>query len=449
MARVGRNERTPRRKSAGAHRKRRTRRTAVASTLAASGAAVCIGATSYFGAPTADALSILLPGPPVNGGGSATRINILEGNVFNPQFGIDGNNSSTNLIIGRVALNQAYSFINQLLSIQINLSGTTGRVVTAQVNILSYNVFNPQLSLSGANIANNVRVGNVVAGVGNDSVTDASGAGGLVGGGNGNTVQFSFLSGNIFNPQISLTGTNISNNVTVTNVAMNNGNNSQAISSMADSLGSFVFGAGNGNSHQYGFYVSNISNPQWTLGGGNTSNNSATTNTADGNGNGSTNETTGGALGSTVTETGNGNTTQVAGGSGNIHNDQVNIGPGSGGTGAPGTTTNAPRDLEDVISLVSASTRADARTANTAGRPERTNRQSQQERRESFSFNRFTSRATPTNHGGDNSDAAQDASQTTSAAEPGGVTGGSAGTDDGGGSDNGNGGNEGNGDSAT
>jgi hypothetical protein len=472
--------------------------------VAAGGAVLGIGTASYLGAPTAEALSILLPGSPDDGADSATRINILEGNVFNPQLGLDGNNSSTNLIIGKVALNRYYSFIDQLLSMQINLSGTTGRVVTTEFNILSDNVVNPQLSWSGANMSNNVRVANVAIDKGNNAVSDVTGTGGA---GNGNTVQYSFLSGNIFNPQISLTGANISNNVTVTNVAMNNGNNSvaatsgafgllpflrggagngnsaqfalfsgnifnpqtsltganisnnvsvtniangngngsRAISRVGNALGSFVFGGGNGNSYQYGSFVSNISNPQWTLGGGNTSNNSATTNTADGNGNGSANTVTGNGLGSVVTGTGNGNTNQVANGSGNIQNGQVNIGPGTGGPADSSTT--APRDLEDVISLVSASGGAEARTANSSlastSRPFRINRQSQQERRELFSFNRSGTRATPgTLDSAPNR--TDDDSQTI------GVTGDGGGAEDGGASDNrgeGNGG-EGNGDSS-
>lgn len=503
MARVRRNART-RRKTAGAHRKVPARRTALASSVAAGGAVLGIGAASYLGAPTAEALSILLPGPEVDGAGSATRINILEGNVFNPQFGLDGNNSSSNLIIGSAVLNRCYSFIDRLLSLQINLSGTTGRVVSTQVNILSDNVLNPQLSLSGANMSNNVRVANVAMDNGNDTVSDVTGtalgagngntvqysllsgnifnpqisliganisnnvtvtnvamdngnnsvattSGGLLpflggGAGNGNSAQFSLFSGNIFNPQTSLTGENISNNVTVTNIAMGNGNGSQAISTVGNSLGSFVFGGGNGNSHQYGSFVSNISNPQWTLGGGNTSNNSATTNTADGNGNGSTNTVTGGGLGSVVTGTGNGNTNQVANGSGNIHNDQVNIGPGTGAPG--GSSTTAAKDFEDVMSLVSGSADADvdARTANSslasAARPFRINRQSQQERRELFSFSRTGARATsatPDNapHGADGDSAATGVT--------GGVTAGGGGNDDGGASDNGG---DGNGDSA-
>jgi hypothetical protein len=462
--------------------------------VAAGGAALGIGAASYLGAPTAEALSILLPGPEVDGAGSATRVNILEGNVFNPQISASGNNSSTNMIIGGAALNRLYGFIDRLLSIQINLSGTDGSNVGTRVNIASYNVFNPQLSLSGANVANNVKVANVTMDNGNNAAADGAGgqgngntaqfsllsgnifnpqtsltganisnnvtvtnvamnngngsvamadAGGLLpflggGAGNGNSAQFSLFSGNIFNPQSSLTGANISNNVSVTNIAIGNGNGSQAISGMGNSLGSFVFGGGNGNSYQYGSFVSNISNPQWTLGGGNTSNNSATTNTADGNGNGSTNAVTGGGLGSVVSGTGNGNTNQVASGSGNIHNDQVNIGPGAGGPGSSGTT--APKDLEDVISLVSASTDADARTADSrlasASRPFRTNRQSQQERRELFSFNRTSTRATPTSVANASNDANGDNQTTTTA----GVTTGGGGADDGGASGNDGGG---------
>jgi len=496
MARVRRNERT-RRKKAGAHRKVPARRTALASSVAAGGAALGIGAASYLGAPTAEALSILLPGPEVDGAGSATRVNILEGNVFNPQISASGNNSSTNMIIGGAALNRLYGFIDRLLSIQINLSGTDGSNVGTRVNIASYNVFNPQLSLSGANVANNVKVANVTMDNGNNAVADGAGgqgngntaqfsllsgnifnpqtsltganisnnvtvtnvamnngngsvamadAGGLLpflsgGAGNGNASQFSLLSGNIFNPQTSLTGANISNNVTVTNVTMNNGNGSQSISSMGNPLGSFVFGGGNGNSHQYGSFVSNISNPQWTWGGGNTSNNSAITNTADGNGNGSTNTVTGG--GTVVTGTGNGNTNQAASGSGNIYNDQVNIGPG--GRGAGGSTTAGPKDLDDVISLVSASRTEGARSVATGGTGR--NRQSQQERRNLFSLNRIagltaarntsaSATSNDTNHGG------QPTGQPTGGA--GATGGGSVGTGNGEASDSGG---DGNGDS--
>ncbi len=57
---------------------------ALTRTVAAGGAALAIGAA---GTPTAGALTILLPGPTVDGESNTTRIDIFEGNIFNPQFG--------------------------------------------------------------------------------------------------------------------------------------------------------------------------------------------------------------------------------------------------------------------------------------------------------------------------------------------------------------------------
>ena len=48
---------------------------------------ICIGAAYDISTPSADALSILLPGRTADGVGNSTRINILEGNIFNPQLG--------------------------------------------------------------------------------------------------------------------------------------------------------------------------------------------------------------------------------------------------------------------------------------------------------------------------------------------------------------------------
>lgn len=339
----------------GAHRKPRKGRSAFARTVAASGAAICIGAAYDLSTPSADALSILLPGPTVNGVGNTTRINILEGNIFNPQLGITGGTSSSNRTIGNVITGQGNNIINQLLSAQLNLAGATGNGNTTQINILSYNIFNPQFSFIGPNISNNTSVNNVAMNNGNNSATAASSGGGLLpwlGGaaGNGNTTQFSFFSGNIFNPQWSmLGGGNISNNTTFTNVAIGNGNFSQATLSAGGWFATFLFGGGNGNTNQFGFFVSNIYNPQFTFGGGNISNNTAGTNTANGNGNNSSNDATGGGVGTT----GNGNTNQGAVGAGNINNDQVNIGPGSATTV---TTTTTPDPVTVLLSTQSAST---------------------------------------------------------------------------------------------
>lgn len=317
-------------RKAGAHRRPRKRRSLLTRTVAASGAALCIGAVYELGAPTAEALSILLPGRTVDGVSNATRINILEGNIFNPQFGFGGT-TSNNTTFGNFFIDLGNNIINQLWSQEIRLFGATGNGNVTQVNILSYNIFNPQISL-GRNVSNNTTVNNVAAGNGNHSNTEITTAGGMLpwfgATGNGNTVQFSFFSGNIFNPQWGIGG-NESNNTAITNVAIGNGNYSVTTVGFGGWFGTFLMGSGNGNTLQFGFFVSNIWNPQFTFGGGNISHNTAITNTSSGNGNNSSNNTSGG-IG--VGTTGNGNSNQGAVGSGNIYNDQYNIGPNPTGS---------------------------------------------------------------------------------------------------------------------
>ena len=359
-----------RRANVGVHRKKRRGRSWLTRAVAAGGAAVCVGAAHDLTTPTADALSILLPGPTVNGVGSATRINIFEGNIFNPQLGISGGSTSTNSTSGNVAVGQGNNIINQLLSAQINLAGPVGNGNLTQINILSYNIFNPQFSLVGPNISNNTSVNNVAMNNGNNSTTEVSPGGGTPpwlgsAAGNGNTTQFSFFSGNIFNPQWSLIGGgNLSNNTTLTNVAIGNGNFSQATLSLGGWFGTFLFGGGNGNTTQFAFFVSNIYNPQFAFGGGNISNNTAATNTAEGNGNNSSTEVTGGTVvGGTV---GNGNTNQAGYGSGNISNNQVNIGQGSTSTA---TTTVGADDTEPVNQLLSTQATANDSTDSRSDEP--------------------------------------------------------------------------------
>jgi hypothetical protein len=337
----------------GAHRRPSRRRQIFARTVAAGGAAVCIGAAADLGTPSAEALSILLPGP--DGAGSTIRINILEGNVFGPQLGFLGGSTSNNSTIGNAAVGLGNNIINSVLSREIRLGGASGNGNTTQINILSYNIFNPQISL-GPNVSNNTTVNNVAMGNGNNSTSDVTTAGGVLpwfGGatGNGNTVQFSFLSGNIFNPQFSIFGQNLSNNTAITNVAVGNGNYSVATVGLGGWFGGFLFGGGNGNTLQFGFFVSNVYNPQFSWGAGNISNNTATTNTSSGNGNNSSNEVTGGGLGTAVGGViGNGNSTQVSAGSGNIYNDQINVGPfGGTGTGINATTTVSADTTESTV----------------------------------------------------------------------------------------------------
>jgi hypothetical protein len=286
-----------------------------------------MGVAYEVGTPTADAFSILLPGPTVNGVATSTQINILEGNIFNPQVGVGGS-VSNNSTMGNFAIGNGTDIISQILNTRIAIGGAVASSNTMQINIFSYNIFNPQLGI-GRNVSNNTSVNNVAIGNGNNNNTDltSTGGSGLLGGmlGNGNTIQLSLFSGNIFNPQWSIGG-NLSNNSTASNVSMDNGNNSTT------TIGGWfgLFMRGNGNTFQLGLFVSNIFNPQYSLGGGNVSNNTATTNTAIGNGNGSTTQVPGGGV--VVGTTGNGNTTQVASGSGNIYNDQWNVGSGSAST---------------------------------------------------------------------------------------------------------------------
>lgn len=365
------------RKANGVHRKPRRRRRVLARTLAASGAAICIGAAYDMGTPSAEALSILLPGP--DGSGSTTRISILEGNIFGPQIGFLGGSTSNNSTFGNVAMSLGNNIVNSLWSREIRLGGAAGNGNTTQINILSYNIFNPQISL-GPNVSNNTTVNNVAMGNGNNSAADVTTAGGVMpwfGGatGNGNTVQFSFLSGNIFNPQFSLFGQNVSNNTAITNVAIGNGNYSVATLGLGGWFGGFLFGGGNGNTLQFGFFVSNVYNPQFSWGAGNISHNTASTNNSSGNGNNSTNEVTGGGLGTAVGGViGNGNSTQVSAGSGNIYNDQINVGPfGGTGTGIITTTAVSANTTESTVQQLvsdssgSSSTAADQTASDDSG----------------------------------------------------------------------------------
>lgn len=330
----------------GAHRRARKGRSLFTRTIAVGGAAMAIGVAYELSTGTADALSILIPGSTADGVANTTRINIFEGNVFNPQFGLGGNVSNNNTL-GNIVMNVANDVINTVLGQEIRLGGAAGNGNTTQVNILSYNIFNPQISL-GPNVSHNTSVNNVSMNNGNNSTTNAAAsAGGLLpwfGGGptgNGNTAQFSFFSGNIFNPQIG--SANSSTNTTFTNVSIGNGNYSATRLGFGGWFGTFLMGGGNGNTLQFGFFVSNVWNPQWSFGGGNISTNTAGTNTSENNGNNSDNQMGGGGgLPGTVVvgTTGNGQTNQGAQGSGNITNPQVNIGINNPTTGTGGQQTS-------------------------------------------------------------------------------------------------------------
>jgi hypothetical protein len=337
----------------GRHRAPRKYQAILVRTIGVGGVACCVGLIAEVNAPDADALSILLP----SGNGNATQINILEGNIIDPQFGLGGNGSNTshNSTIGALFFGQG----NKLASGTsgggifgpIALGGATGNGNVTQINILSYNIFNPQVSLKGGNYSKNTTISNVAINNGNgNTATSASGsgAGTFIGGatGNGNTTQLAFFSGNIFNPQFSLFGDNASDNTAITNIAGLNGNKSTTSATSGGFFGTGLFGmTGNGNTDQTGVGVSNIVNPQFSLLGTNLSRNYANANQATGNGGGANNSvgTTGG-LGNIfgVGETGNGNTTQNATGSGNIYNDQWRLGMGNFLSPAPAAPVETP-----------------------------------------------------------------------------------------------------------
>ncbi|MGV0816109.1 hypothetical protein ABQF34_29510 [Mycolicibacterium boenickei] len=320
-----------------ADRKSRERQPWLARAVTVGGAAFCLALVAEAGAPDAEALSVLIPA----GNGNATQIDILEGNVIDPQFGLDGNgNTSHNSAVGNVLSglgnNSPWGTKGGGVFGVIVLGGAQGSGNVTQISILSYNIFNPQFSLDGSNISVNTTTTNVASNNGNSSVNEAT-SGGLLGIGaigavlgNGNTTQYALFSGNILNPQFSLFGDNTSTNTAVTNSSTLNGNWSQNLVS-GSGLGTGLLGAitGNGNTTQYALFVSNIFNPQFSFLGKNDSLNEAITNWAEGNGNDSINEVESGGLGNNGVvggTSGNGNSDQTADGSGNIFNEQLRLG---------------------------------------------------------------------------------------------------------------------------
>jgi hypothetical protein len=297
-------------------------------TAVVGGAAVCIGLLAEWNLPDANALSILLPA----GNGNATQVNILEGNVFRPQFGLSGDgNVSNNRSIGSIIFGGSDPTGRSHVLGPIALGGAKGDGNVTQINVLSYNIINPQGSLFGSNTSVNTTVSNVSVGNGNSQSTskaDTAGEGGLIGPAlsSGNTRQLSILSSNIFNPQFSLFGANTSDNTAVTNVSAVNGNGSPTASGGIFG-GAFNAITGSGNTGQAAAASANIFNPQYSLLGGNTSRNLALTNQSFSNGNFSPTYTEGGGLGAfLVGITGSGNSNQMAGLVSNIFNSQGTFG---------------------------------------------------------------------------------------------------------------------------
>jgi len=335
-----------------AHRRPR-KRSPLTRVVAAGGAVVCIGAAYEVTAPTVQALSIVFYSPDGSGSTNEVRVNILQGNIFDPQLGLLGANVSNNstsangttstannpLVNNFFLDNPITRLINAVLNAEFVIGGAgTGPINnTTQISFLSFNIFNPQTSIFGGNLSNNTTNTNSAIGYGNKgnaSVTSVPGLwqswfGGMAG--NGNALQLAFFSGNIFNPQYSLFGPNVSNNTAITNVADYNGNDAQTSVAGGGLLGAVIrlfFGGmtGNGNTTQVAGGTSNITNPQVSIGGSNQSNNTAVTNEAVGNGNYSQTTVDGSGNVISIGTTGNGNTSQTAVGTSNIENPQVSIG---------------------------------------------------------------------------------------------------------------------------
>jgi hypothetical protein len=343
--------------SSGAHRRPR-KRSAMSRAVAAGGAVICIGAVYEVTAPTVQALTIVFRSTGGTGQTNEVRVNILHGNVFDPQLGLLGANVSNNStssngtfstvgnpLVDNLLFNNPFTklidaFWNRELVFGPAASGPVNNVT--QISFGSFNIFNPQASIFGGNLSNNTTNTNMAMGYGNNSsasVTSmpnmwSSWFGGMTG--NGNALQLAFMSGNIVNPQWSLFGPNVSNNTALTNVADYNGNYSQASAMQGGGLlgalarlfgGGFLGGmTGNGNTTQAAVGTSNITNPQISIGGSNQSNNTAVTNEAVGNGNSSQTTVDGSGNVISIGTTGNGNTNQTAVGASNIENTQVSIG---------------------------------------------------------------------------------------------------------------------------
>jgi hypothetical protein len=339
----------------GTHRKPGKRRSALTRTVAAGGAAVALGVGYELSTPIADALSFVFH----DGKGNATQVNIVEGNIFDPQLGLFGPNVSNNETLGGVVVdgkleegtpNQIKGVLGNskilgkltgLWSKQFVIGNAASVTNVTQVNLFSNNIFNPQASPNG-NTSYNLAINNAAMGMGNVTTTPMASTGlasvflsGMAG--NGNASQFSFFSGNIFNPQFSLTGPNNANNTGITNAAIQNGNQSSTQTTGTGLFGMPIGTTGNGNANQFAGFTTNIFNPQFNVNGSNGSDNTAATNTANSNGNDSDNEVGGGGNNVVLGTNGNGNANQGSTGTGNIFNNQWRF-----GLGAPTTGTTAP-----------------------------------------------------------------------------------------------------------
>jgi outer membrane biosynthesis protein TonB len=215
----------------------------------------------------------------VNGNGNIFQIAFLQGNVINPQLAVNGDNYSTIDAYGNYAEDNGNS--SNAESNGKTKAFVTGNGNIIQIEILSFNVINPQVAVNGSNNLEIATSGNQAYDNGNGSHTAATGSAAPGFGspglfyvyttttGNGNVTHIAILSHNVFAPQVAVagprpdSGTNTSQIVTLVNDGQGNGNESETETDNA--VGEHQ--VGNGNTDQHADNSGAISNPQITIGG--------------------------------------------------------------------------------------------------------------------------------------------------------------------------------------
>ena len=212
----------------------------------------------------------------INGNGNIFQIAFMQGNIINPQFAVNGDNYSEIDAYGNYAENNGSGSDTQATGGPLGFVTGNGNVI--QIEILSFNVINPQVAINGSNTANISTQGNQAYdnGVGSTTVAVGSlppgiGIPGLfyvftTKTGNGNVTHIAILSHNVFAPQVAIpgpregSGTNTSVIDTVVNDAVNNGSDSETDADLDDPVeGAQV---GNGNVEQDAHGSGAIGNPQ-------------------------------------------------------------------------------------------------------------------------------------------------------------------------------------------
>jgi hypothetical protein len=211
----------------------------------------------------------------IDGNGNVYQIAFMQGNIVNPQFAVNGDNYSTIDAYGNYAETNGNGSNTESTSGTLGFVTGNGNVV--QIEILSFNVINPQVAVNGSNNLDISTSGNQAYDNGNGSNTTAAGkippGVGIPGlfyvyttqTGNGNVTHVAILSHNVWAPQIAIpgprpgSGQNTSNIDTLANDAQDNGNGSVTDADIDPPEGGQT---GNGNVNQDAHDSGAIFNPQ-------------------------------------------------------------------------------------------------------------------------------------------------------------------------------------------